>query len=114
MFRPVNVGFGVTYTLPIIVAILSAKVDDLIIIENPESHLHPKAQSILGKLFAIAANAGVQIIIESHSDHILNSLRVCVKNKIISNESVAIYYFERKPDSIEHITDIVHPMIQPD
>lgn len=111
-FRPVNVGFGFTYALPVITAILAAKKGDLIIIENPESHLHPRGQVILGKLFAKAAAAGIQIIIESHSDHLLNSFCVSVKKQIIKPEDVAIYYFERKENAEEHITEILRPVMQ--
>jgi predicted ATPase len=75
-FTPLNIGFGVTYVLPIIVAILKAKKGDLLIIENPESHLHPAGQSKVSELCAIASANGVQIIVETHSDHFLNGIRV--------------------------------------
>lgn len=89
---PLNVGFGLTYVLPVIVAILKAESEDLVIIENPESHLHPKGQAKIAELFAIAAHNGVQIIVETHSDHFLNGLRVATKNKIIMPEESQIYY----------------------
>jgi len=91
-FSPLNVGFGLTYVLPVIVAILKAKTGDLVIIENPESHLHPKGQSKIAQLFAIAAHNGVQIIVETHSDHFLNGLRVATKNEIIKPTESQIYY----------------------
>ncbi len=100
-YSPLNVGFGLTYVLPVIVAILKAKSDDLIIIENPESHLHPAGQSKIAKLCAIAVANGVQIIIESHSDHFLNALRVATKQEIISPNDSIIYYFSKKQDSLE-------------
>lgn len=96
--RPQNVGFGITQTLPILVALLSSRPGDLLIFENPESHLHPRGQSCLGMLFAKAANAGVQIILESHSDHILNGIRVAVSQKNIMPEFVSLWFFERKED----------------
>ena len=82
-FTPLNVGFGITYVLPIIVAILKSKPDDLLIIENPESHLHPAGQSKIAELCAIASSQGVQIIIETHSDHFLNGIRVATKKEIL-------------------------------
>ncbi|MCI0470745.1 MAG: DUF3696 domain-containing protein [Candidatus Aminicenantes bacterium] len=110
-FNPVNVGFGITYALPVVTAILSSKPGDLLIIENPESHLHPAGQAVIGKLCALAAGSGVQIILESHSDHILNSIRVAVRNEIISPELTAVYYFERDPNADKHKVDIIKPII---
>lgn len=100
-YSPLNVGFGITYSLPIIVAILKAKKDDLLIIENPESHLHPAGQSKIAKLCAIAVANGVQIIIESHSDHFLNAIRVATKQAIITPDNSVVYYFSKKEDSLE-------------
>jgi predicted ATPase len=113
-FSPVNVGFGFTYTLPVITAILSAKKGDLLIIENPESHLHPQGQAKMGELLAKAANDGVQLIIESHSDHLFNGIRIAVKNRSINKDNVSIFYFERDPVSNEHITTISEPIIEAD
>ncbi|EHO84444.1 AAA family ATPase [Fusobacterium ulcerans] len=92
---PQNVGFGITYVLPIIVAILKAEKGDLVVIENPESHLHPRGQVEIAKLCAIAAQNGVQIIIETHSDHILNGIRVAVKEKDIDYRNTSVYYFSK-------------------
>ena len=61
--------FGHSYVLPIILAVLTAPKNSIIFIENPESHLHPSAQRRVGEFLAHAAEAGIQIIIESHSDH---------------------------------------------
>lgn len=91
----INTGFGITYVLPIIVAILSAKKDSLIIIENPEAHIHPQGQAALMRLIAKAAKEGIQVIIETHSDHIINGALVSVANKQISTDDLSIYYFER-------------------
>jgi len=100
-YSPLNVGFGLTYVLPIIVAILKAKPDDLLIIENPESHLHPAGQSKIARLCAIAVANGVQIIVESHSDHFLNAIRVATKQYILKPEDSVIYYFSKVTDSME-------------
>lgn len=100
-YSPLNVGFGITYVLPIIVSILKAKSGDLIIIENPESHLHPKAQTKITKLCAIASSIGIQIVIETHSDHILNGIRVATKNGILTPRQLKIYYFSKEKDNLE-------------
>ena len=96
-FSPVNVGFGFSYVLPIILAVLSAKPGSLILIENPEAHLHPAAQSKIGTLLALAADNGIQIIIETHSDHLLNGIRVLVKGDEVFGkvepDNIVIYYF---------------------
>ena len=106
-YTPLSVGFGITYSLPIIVSILKAKIGDLIIIENPESHLHPKAQSKLAELFALASSIGIQIIIETHSDHILNGIRVAIKKQIINPDKTKIYYFRKEKDKLETIIDTI-------
>lgn len=94
-YTPQNVGFGISYSLHVITAILKAKDGDLIIIENPESHVHPRGQAELGKLIALAAINNIQIIIETHSDHIINGIRVAVKeNKRISWTSYHVLFRE--------------------
>lgn len=107
-FTPLNVGFGITYVLPIIVAILKAKPDDLLIIENPESHLHPAGQSKIAELCAIASSSGVQIIVETHSDHFLNGIRVATKKGILKSNNSQIYYFRKDKDELETKIDKIN------
>ena len=107
-YSPLNVGFGLTYVLPVIVLILKSKPRDLVIIENPESHLHPAGQSKIAELCAIAANNGVQIIVETHSDHFLNGVRVATKQKIISPEQSKIYYFKKDKNELETKIDEIN------
>lgn len=95
-YRSTNVGFGITYTLPILVAILSSAAGSLVLLENPEAHLHPKGQARMGELMAMAANCGVQIIVETHSDHVLNGIRLAVHSGKLHPQNVAIHFFERK------------------
>jgi predicted ATPase len=94
-FKPTNVGFGYSYVLPIIVSALIAQPGEILIIENPEAHLHPYAQSQLIKFLAKVSTIGIQIFIESHSDHILNGLRIAVLDNIIQNDEVNVLYFFR-------------------
>jgi predicted ATPase len=93
--RPSNVGFGLTYILPIIVACLSADRGSLLLLENPEAHLHPRGQAALGLLLSLCAADGVQIIVETHSDHVLNGIRLAAKKKDILAEKVMVHYFSR-------------------
>jgi len=91
--RPINIGFGYSQALPIIVSGLLAKTGDILIIENPETHLHPQAQSRLLQFLAKVCKGGVQVFIESHSDHMLNAVRVTVKNQLITPEQLSVLYF---------------------
>lgn len=91
--RPINVGFGLTQILPIVVAALSADEHDLLMIENPEVHLHPAGQALMGQFLATVASAGVQVIIETHSDHILNGIRRAVKSQQMTPEQVTLHFF---------------------
>ena len=98
-YKPSNVGFGYSYILPIIVAGLVAQNGEILIIENPEAHLHPRAQHKLTLFLAKIAATGVQIFVESHSEHILNALRICTINqegqeKILDNTDLSILYFQ--------------------
>jgi predicted ATPase len=99
VYTPSNIGFGYSYILPIIVAGLVAKEGEILIIENPEAHLHPGAQSRLAEFLARVASMGVQVFIESHSEHILNGIRIAAieregKPKILENTDISILYFQ--------------------
>lgn len=103
-YRPMNVGFGLTYALSVIVAALAARPGALLLIDSPEAHLHPKGQVKITELLARAAAAGVQVIVETHSDHVLNGLRIAVHGGVLPPEMAAIHYFERRvtPERIYH------------
>ena len=103
--RPINSGFGITQILPIIVAALSTAKGSILLVENPEVHLHPAGQALMGQFLADVAHAGIQVIVETHSDHILNGVRRSVKAERLPTEQVAIHFFrprsEGGPPSIE-------------
>jgi len=94
-YKSVNVGFGYSYVLPLIVVGLIAQPGEIIIIENPEAHLHPRAQSKIAEFFAKVSSCGVQVFIESHSEHILNGIRVSTLDPEINvkTDDVSIQYF---------------------
>ena len=94
--KPTNVGYGFSYVLPILVSGLISKPGEIMIIENPEAHLHPYAQSIIAKFLTLVAIKGVQVIIESHSEHILNGLRIPIFEEIIDKEELNVLYFDRE------------------
>jgi predicted ATPase len=95
--RPQNVGYGLTQILPILTACLGANKGDIILIENPEAHLHPAAQAQMGSFLSKVAASGVQVILETHSDHILSGLRRAAKEKQLTPEQIAIYFFRPRP-----------------
>ena len=80
MVRPPNTGFGLSYILGVIVAGLVASPETILIVENPEAHLHPKAQSCIGEFLARVAAGGSQVFVETHSEHVLNGMRRMVKS----------------------------------
>ena len=94
-FRATNVGFGLSYTLPVLTALL-APPGSLCLIENPEAHLHPRGQTRLAELAVRAALAGVQVIVETHSDHFIDGIRIAVRDKLIEPGDTAFHYFERE------------------
>ncbi|MEI8705922.1 MULTISPECIES: AAA family ATPase [Pseudoalteromonas] len=116
-FRPKNVGFGISNALPIITTILGhiaekplqgwdddwgdkwdklRKNNTIIIIENPETHLHPKGQTAMGVLLGIAASHGIQMIIETHSDHLMDGIRLACKEKHVSHSDVVFHYLSKE------------------
>ncbi|HBB9962456.1 TPA: DUF3696 domain-containing protein [Vibrio parahaemolyticus] len=98
---PLNVGYGITHVLPIITQLLIAKPNDILILENPEAQLHPKAQAKVAKLIALAAANNVQIILETHSDHILNGIRVATKQGLLSSDQTNLFFFKRETGHLD-------------
>ncbi len=99
-----QVGFGFSQVIPIITMILLSEENDVLLIENPEVHLHPKLQANLAELFVFAAKHNRKIIVETHSEHIINRTRLLIKESASSekvNEKVNIYFFEKYFDEDE-------------
>lgn len=108
-YRATNVGFGLSYILPVITALLASTLsnNNLVIIENPEAHLHPKGQSELAKLICLCAQAGTQVLIESHSDHIFNGVRVFIKENPDFSEKSLFHWLELDEHKNTDITSII-------
>lgn len=94
-----DVGFGVSQALPILVALLTAKNKHVVYIEQPELHLHPRAQHGLAKIIARAVNAGVKVIIETHSSILLRGIQTSVAKGLLKREAVSLYWFKQDPSS---------------
>lgn len=103
-----NLGFGISYCLPIIVNGLMASNGCYFIIENPEAHLHPAAQTAMGKFLALIADSGVHVIIETHSDHILEGVQIYVAQHRGFRESVIINNFSADKDNRIVVTPITY------
>ncbi len=96
-----NLGFGISYILPIIATGLTAKKGCYFVVENPEAHLHPSAQSRIGRFLVMVASSGVNVIIETHSDHLVNGIQIGVAEKKINQDAVTINYFSHKEYNIQ-------------
>lgn len=94
---PLNTGFGISYVLSVVVALLVSEPGGIVVIENPEAHIHPSAQSALMELVAMAVRGGVQVIIETHSDHIVFGSLVNMKRGILGSDDVRILHFDADP-----------------
>ncbi len=124
-FRPTNVGFGLSYTLPVIAGALGMsstppvngweenwgpewqerkkKNGYMLVVENPEAHLHPKGQTAMGQMLALAASTGLQVLIETHSDHLMDGIRLAVKNNELSSSDAIFHYLSKSQDGISEI-----------
>lgn len=91
--RPCNVGSGISYLISIIVMCLLSKQKDVLIIENPEVHLHPKSQSRICDFLYYIASTGRQLFIETHSDHIFNGIRAGIATGAMERENIIINFF---------------------
>lgn len=109
--RPANIGYGLTYAFPILVAGLIAKPGQILVIDSPEAHLHPMGQSRMGYFLATLATSGVQVIIETHSDHILNGIRLALSHDKLSPGNTAVHFFNSRPRSQSDPAHVVSPQI---
>jgi predicted ATPase len=105
--RPYHMGSGVSFAIGVLVSCLSANPDDIVVIENPEIHLHPKAQSDLTEFLCFAANAGIQVVLETHSDHVFNGIRKSIVKKEIAHTDVAVHFFQLDENALSKNTAIV-------
>ena len=97
--RATNMGFGITYTLPVVLGGLIAEESGIFVVENPEAHLHPAGQSRVGVFLAWLAGRGVQVLLETHSDHVLNGIRRAIsEQRVLPAADAAIHFFRESLD----------------
>ncbi|MGO0306042.1 AAA family ATPase [Endozoicomonas acroporae] len=101
---PFNLGAGVSYIAKVLIICLMAKQGDLVLIENPEIHLHPKSQALIGAFLSFIASKGIQLIVETHSEHLINRIRLEASNENISSDDVVVHY---KPSSETHFQTLL-------
>ncbi len=97
--RNTNTGSGISYVVSILIICLGMSLLEdtgkkILLIENPEIHLHPKAQSVLAEFMMFVSN-NVQLIVETHSDHFFNAYRIALKNHKLETSSSKVYFFKR-------------------
>lgn len=97
---PYHVGTGISFITEVIIVCLALPEDSIVIIENPEIHLHPSAQADLIDFLAMVAKSGRQVIVESHSDHLFNGIRRLLHKNEISLEDVRVFHFIRGKDGL--------------
>ena len=104
---PTNTGFGISYVLPIVVSGLLATPGTMLIVENPEAHLHPSAQSAIGTFLSCVASTGVQVVVETHSENVINGVRLAVANGHTSPDMVKMLFLNAQDgDTQPTVTDI--------
>ncbi|KPL81980.1 AAA family ATPase [Herpetosiphon geysericola] len=97
-----DVGFGVAQILPVLVLCASAKPGSTIILEQPEIHLHPAVQSNLADILIETIKRGVQIVLESHSEHLLHRLQRRIAEEVLSNTDTALYFCDMDDTGTSH------------
>ena len=90
-----DVGFGVSQILPVLVALFAAKPGQLVYIEQPELHLHPRAQRELAVVLSEAAQSGVRVVAETHSSILLLAIQTLVAQGKLAADQVKLHWFTR-------------------
>lgn len=106
MVNIADVGIGVSQVLPVIVALTAAEQGQLVYIEQPELHLHPRAQVALAQALADAAKRGVRVVVETHSSLLLLGIQTLVAEGDLSPELVKLHWFSRNEDGVTLVNSV--------
>ena len=104
MVNIADVGFGVSQVLPVLVALRVAKPGQLVYIEEPELHLHPRAQSAMAEVIADAASRGVRVVIETHSSLLILGIQTLVAEGKLNQSLVKLHWFQRDKEGMTKVT----------
>ncbi|MGJ3229153.1 AAA family ATPase [Micromonospora aurantiaca (nom. illeg.)] len=94
-----DVGFGVSQTLPVLVALVAARPGQIVYLEQPEIHLHPRAQTILASVIAQHSSRGVIVVAETHSSLLIRGVQTAIATQQLDNKDVQLHWFTRTPDT---------------
>lgn len=94
----IDIGYGVSQALPILTELLRSERRPMFLLQQPEVHLHPSAQAALGTFFCELSSSEYQLIVETHSDHLIDRIRMDIRDERanLTHKDVSILYFERK------------------
>ena len=101
-----DVGFGVSQVLPVLVALAVAEPDQMVYIEQPELHLHPRAQVALAEVLADAAKRGVRVVVETHSPLLLQGIMTLIAEDKLESDNVMLHWFQRDEEGKTEITSV--------
>ncbi len=99
-----DVGFGVSQTLPVVTALLAAEPGQLVYLEQPEIHLHPRARVAMAGLLVNAANRGVRVVAETHSPLLLRGVQTAVARGDVTPDKIKLHWFQRNAKGLTEVT----------
>ena len=106
MVNITDVGLGVSQVLPVLVAVIVAEPGQLVYLEQPELHLHPRAQVALARVLADAAKRGVRVVAETHSSLLLLGVQTLVAEGDLSPELIKLHWFSRNKDGVTKVSSV--------
>jgi hypothetical protein len=106
MVNIADAGLGVSQVLPVLVALIVAEPGQLVYLEQPELHLHPRAQVALAHVLADAAKRGVRVVAETHSSLLLLAVQTLVAEGDLPPELVKLHWFTRREDGVTEVNSV--------